>query len=58
MTVQHDLRAERWMPRHLDRDVSPIGIDDVERIMIDEHSLGFQMANYSTFVSLHFPDRG
>ena len=43
MTVQHDLRAERWMPRHLDRDVSPIGINDVERIVIDECSLGFQI---------------
>jgi hypothetical protein len=58
MTIQHDLRAEGWMPGHLNRDVSPIGIDDVERIVIDERPLGFQMANHSTFVALHFPNGG
>jgi transposase len=30
MTIQNDLRTERRMPGHLDRDVSPVRIHDVE----------------------------
>ena len=35
VAVEDDLRAERRMPRHLDRDMPPLGIDDVKRIVVD-----------------------
>src|SRR4051812_28205733 len=37
--VQDDLCSERRMPRHLDRDVPPLGIHDVEGIVIDVRQL-------------------
>ena len=35
VAVEDDLRAERRMPRHLDRDMAPLGVDDVKRIVVD-----------------------
>ena len=34
MPIQHDLRPKRRMTAHLDGDVSPIGIKNVERVVI------------------------
>ena len=36
MPVEDDLRAERRMPRQLDRQMSPLGIHDVERVVVHE----------------------
>ena len=46
------------MARHLDGDVSPVRIHDVERIVIDEGSLGFQVLNHPAAGSLYVPHRG
>ena len=35
VAVEDDLRAERRMPRHLDRHMPPLGVDDVKRIVVD-----------------------
>jgi hypothetical protein len=35
VAVEDDLRAERRMPRHLDRHMTPLRVDDVKRIVID-----------------------
>src|SRR4029078_4537658 len=35
VAVADDLRAERRMPRHLDRHMTPHRIHDVERIVVD-----------------------
>ena len=35
VAIEDDLRAERRVPRHLDRDVSPHRIHDVERVVVD-----------------------
>ena len=41
MAVEHDLRAKRRMTGHLDGDVSPVRVQDVERVVIDKSPLGF-----------------
>jgi hypothetical protein len=48
VTVQNDLGTERRMSRHLDRDMAPVGIHDVERIMVDERLPGFKVLNNAT----------
>src|SRR5438552_3865145 len=58
MTVQDDLCAERRMTGHLDGDVSPVWVDDVERVVIDERPLGFEIANHSLLRSLDLPHGG
>src|SRR5215472_14270206 len=35
MTIQDDLHRKGWMPRELDRDVSPLAIPDVKRVVVD-----------------------
>src|ERR1700694_3399576 len=35
MTIQHHLGGERRMAADLDGDVAPVGIEDMERVMID-----------------------
>src|SRR6185312_6288147 len=35
VAVEDDLRAERRMPRHLDRHMTPLRVDDVKRIVVD-----------------------
>ena len=46
------------MTGHLDGDASPVRIDDVERVMIDERPLGVGMANNSLTESLQLPHCG
>jgi len=58
MAVQHDLRGKRRMTGHLDRDVPPVGIQDMERVMLNECTLGFEIANYSLGGFLDLPYRG
>jgi hypothetical protein len=58
MTVEKDLGPKRGMARHLDGDVSPVRIHDVERIVMDEGSLGFQVPNHPGAGSLYVPHRG
>src|SRR6185437_5912264 len=35
MAVEDDLRAERRMPRHLDRHMTPLRVDEVKRVVVD-----------------------
>src|SRR6266576_5042577 len=58
MTVENDLCSKRGMASHLDGDVSPLRIHDVERIVIDEGSLGFQVLNHPGVGPLYVPHRG
>ena len=39
VAVEDDLRGERRVPGHLDRDVSPLRIHDVERVVVHERLL-------------------
>ena len=39
MTVEDDLRPKRGMARHLDHDVAPLRVHNVERVVIDESGL-------------------
>src|SRR5207244_5567422 len=50
-----DLCSEGWMASHLESDVSPVGIHNVEGIVIDEDSLGFQVLDDALFGPPHFP---
>jgi len=35
VSIENDLCAERGMPRHLDRQIAPLRIHDVKRVVID-----------------------
>ncbi len=41
MAVEHDLCTKRGMARHLDGDMAPVGVQDVEGVVIDVAWLGF-----------------
>jgi len=56
MAIQHDLCSERGMAGQLKSDMSPVGIHDVEGIVIDESSLGFQVLDDPLFGPPNFPD--
>ena len=45
--VEDDLRAERRVPGHLDRHMSPLRVHDVERVVVDEGLLLGQVADHS-----------
>jgi hypothetical protein len=46
VAVEHDLRAERRVPGHLDRHVPPVRVDDVEGIVVDVLGTLFQAGDY------------
>lgn len=60
VAVQDDLRAEGRVARHLDRHMSPVGVEDVERVVVDEHLLLGQVAEHATLAlgTLHVPGGG
>ena len=55
--VQQDLRAERRMPGHLDRQVPPLGVHDVEAVVIHVRALAGQVADHRAVRGpAHIPD--
>jgi hypothetical protein len=42
MSVQDDLGTERWVTPDLDRNVAPLRIHDVERVVVDIRLLLFE----------------
>src|SRR3954449_10336478 len=58
MPVEDDLRPERWMPGHLDGHMSPLRIQDVEGVVVDEGPLLDQVAQHATGRAGDLPDRG
>ena len=58
MAVEDDLRPERWMPGHLDGHVSPLRVQDVEGVVVDEGPLLDQVAQHPAGRAGDLPDRG
>jgi len=58
VAVQHDLRTERGMTGKFKRNMPPIRIHDVKRIVFDERSFGFQVLNDTLLGPTYLPDRG
>ena len=58
MTVEHDLRAKGGMARHLDGEVSPVGIHDVKGVVVNKGPLGLQVLDDPLAGPLHLPERG
>ena len=58
MAVEDDLRGERRMPGHLDRDVTPVGIHEVEGVVVDERLLLRQVPDHPGRRAVDLPDRG
>jgi hypothetical protein len=56
--VEDDLGAERWMPGHLDGHVSPLRVQDVEGVVVDEGPLLDQVAQHPAGRAGDLPDRG
>ena len=48
MAVENDLRTEGRMAGHLDRDMAPVRIQDVERVVVDVAALRFQVADHAS----------
>ena len=57
VAVEDDLGAERWMPSHLDRQVSPGRVHDVERVVVDVLAGLLQVANHSRGRAADLPHR-
>jgi len=57
VAVADDLGAERRMAGHLDRDVAPLGIHDVERVVVDVGLLLAEVADRAARRAFHLPDR-
>ena len=57
VAVQDDLRPERWMPGQLDGQVAPLGVHDVEGVVVDEGLLLRQIPDRPVRRPLHVPDR-
>ena len=58
VAVEDDLRAERWMPGHFDRHVSPLRVQDVEGVVVDEGPLLGQVAQHPAGRAGDLPHRG
>lgn len=58
MAIQNDLRTERRMAGHLDGDVPPVGIYDMEGIVVNEDSFRFEVADDAAARSLNLPADG
>src|SRR5215471_17111787 len=48
VAVEDDLRRERRVPGHLDRHMTPLGIDDVEAVVVDVRGLLCDGADHPT----------
>jgi hypothetical protein len=57
VAVEDDLRAERRMPRHLDRHVPPDRIHDVERVVVDVFASPLDVDDPARRGPLHLPHR-
>ncbi|MBU2611791.1 MAG: hypothetical protein KJ606_12730 [Chloroflexi bacterium] len=57
MSIQDDLRAERRMTAHLDGDMSPIGVENVERVVVHIRVLSGKVDYFATLGTLHIPNR-
>ena len=61
VTLEHHLDAERGMPAHLDRHVTPVGIDQMKTVMVDLRprrlalSMGRAVATVLSFLNGQFP---
>jgi hypothetical protein len=58
MAIEHDLRAERRVAGHLDREMPPLRIEDVEGVMVHERSLRREVSDDPAAGPGHLPDRG
>ena len=58
MAVEDHLRAERRVPGHLDRQVPPLRVHDVERVVVDELGPLLQVRDDPAGGPLHLPHRG
>ena len=54
MSVQHHLGGEGRMPADLDGDVSPVGIEDMEGVMID---VGHRLFPFDVMIGADIPHR-
>jgi hypothetical protein len=57
VAVEDDLRAERGMPGHLDREMPPFWIHDVKRVVVDEGPFPGQVADDTASRAGDVPDR-
>jgi hypothetical protein len=57
MAVQHDLCPERRMAAHLDRDMSPLRVQDLKMVVMDLRPglLRYDMADLAGTSHLHIP---
>jgi len=55
--VCDDLRAERRVPRQLDREVPPAGVHDVERVVVDVGGLLGDVADHAAGRAANLPHR-
>jgi len=58
MSIQDDLCSKGRMAAHLDGDMPPIRVKNVERIVIDKRILPSQVNHCATFGPLHIPNWG
>src|SRR5215510_3849953 len=58
MAIQNDLRTEGRMAGHLDGDVPPIGIHDVEGIVVNKDLFRFKVTDDAAARSLNLPAGG
>ena len=58
VSVQDDLGREGRMAGHLDGEVAPVPIDDVEVIVVDVGLLLDQLGDLAVAAQLDLPDRG
>jgi hypothetical protein len=58
VAVEDDLRPERRMPGHFDRHVSPLRVQDVEGVVVDEGPLLGQVAQHPSTGAGDLPHRG
>lgn len=57
MSIQDDLCAERRMTAHLDGDMSPIGVENVERVVVHIRVLSGKVDYFAALGTLHIPNR-
>jgi hypothetical protein len=57
VAVEDDLRSERRMPGHLDRQMSPVGVHDVKGVVVDEGPLLGQVRDLPAGRAGDLPDR-
>ena len=58
MPIEHDLGAERRMAGHLDREMPPLGVHDVEGIVVHERSLRREVSDDTATGPADLPDGG